>query len=154
MRDRLTPFGLVFLGGALGTLLRYLVGQAGLDADWFPWSTFVVNILGSFLLGALLAVPVPLHAGRAAARSTRLEQARLLVGTGILGGFTTYSAFALELAEMALPAHEGAPGPAGLVWSATYAAVTLVGGVGAAGAGWWAGGRWVGGTGWLTSPSH
>lgn len=82
----------VAVGGAAGTLLRHGVGGwlAG-DDRIFPVATFVVNLTGSFLLGALLAV--------LALRGTdtgRRRDVRLLLGTGFLGGYTTYSALAVE----------------------------------------------------------
>lgn len=79
----LAAVGLVFAGGAAGSLVRYLVGVA-LPA---LWPVFVVNVLGSLMLGLLL--------GSAPSRSVRL-----LIGTGFLGGFTTYSAFAVEVASL------------------------------------------------------
>lgn len=78
-------FGLVVVGGTLGTLGRFLVGEIPYDG-LFPLATFAVNVVGSFALGALLAVVLRRGA----------ESARLLVGTGFLGGFTTYSALAVE----------------------------------------------------------
>jgi CrcB protein len=78
---------LVALGGAVGSVLRYLAGAvwpADAAAGAVPWATLGVNVLGAFTLGALLgAVP----AG---------GTARLLVGTGLCGGFTTFSTFAAE----------------------------------------------------------
>ncbi|GAA3511703.1 CrcB family protein [Aeromicrobium panaciterrae] len=76
---------LVFLGGTLGTLARRGVSEIPYDGV-FPLATFTVNVVGSFALGALLAVVVRRSA----------DQARLLLGTGFLGGFTTYSALAVE----------------------------------------------------------
>jgi fluoride exporter len=75
-----TPL-LVALGAAAGSVLRYLAGHL-LDRR-LPWGTLTVNVLGSFLLGAIAA----LRPG---------EQALALVGTGFCGGFTTYSAFAVR----------------------------------------------------------
>lgn len=84
-------FALVALGGSLGTLSRYGIAE-GLSSDrLFPMATFLVNITGSFALGALLAVL--LLRGE---DDGRLRQARLLLGTGFLGGYTTYSALAVE----------------------------------------------------------
>lgn len=82
-------FALVVAGGFAGTLGRYGVTRWLASGDLFPVDTFVVNVTGSFALGALLAVLVV----RAddAARDTRL-----LLGTGFLGGFTTYSALAVQ----------------------------------------------------------
>lgn len=78
-------FALVVLGGTLGTLSRYGVGEIPYDG-LFPLATFTVNVVGSFALGALLAI----------AMRRKAERARLLLGTGFLGGFTTYSALAVE----------------------------------------------------------
>ena len=81
---------LVLLGGALGTLGRHGVAQwwAVPSASW-PWPTFVVNIAGSLVLGMVVA------------RVTRPDDPRrLFVGTGLLGGFTTYSAFAVETDQL------------------------------------------------------
>lgn len=81
---------LVFLGGGAGSLLRYLAGL-GL-ARWsghFPAGTFAINVLGSLLLGLLF--------GFAYAHEFRHErELTLLLGTGFLGGFTTFSTFELE----------------------------------------------------------
>lgn len=86
----------VALGGALGATARYQVGRA--ITHWlgpqvvttFPWATLAVNILGSFAMGLL--------AGWLARHGTQYgENIRLLVGVGLLGGFTTFSAFSLEL---------------------------------------------------------
>lgn len=84
-------FLLVAAGGAIGAALRHGVGVAALRmqlAGW-PWATFTVNILGSLLMG--LAV------GWFAFRGEGGQAARLFVTTGILGGFTTFSAFSLEV---------------------------------------------------------
>ena len=78
---------LVLLGGAVGTLGRHAVATSWTDTAW-PWPTFVVNLLGSLFLGALVA------------RSRPDQPARLLLGTGLLGGFTTYSAFAVETDQL------------------------------------------------------
>ena len=83
----------VALGGALGAVLRYQTG--GAVARWlgpsaaaaFPWATLAVNVTGSFAMG-LLAGWLARHDGA--------EGWRLLLGVGLLGGFTTFSAFSLE----------------------------------------------------------
>ncbi len=72
---------LVFIGGGLGALLRYL---AALTVSG-PLATLAVNVAGSFAIG-LLAAAVPAQAG----------QLRLFLLTGLLGGFTTFSAFSLD----------------------------------------------------------
>lgn len=83
-------FALVAVGGAAGTLTRHGIAEA-LDADrLFPLATFLVNITGSFALGALLAVLLVRD------HSAPANRLRLLLGTGFLGGYTTYSALAVE----------------------------------------------------------
>jgi len=85
----------VALGGAIGSVLRYQVGRA--MTHWlgpnvitaFPWATLTVNIVGSLAMGLL--------AGFLARYGQGGEQWRLFLGVGLLGGFTTFSAFSLEL---------------------------------------------------------
>lgn len=71
----------VAVGGALGALLRWSLGEAVPDGAGFPWTTFAINVSGSFVLAALPAV--------AAVRRSQLLAVGL--GTGVLGGFTTLS---------------------------------------------------------------
>ncbi|HTU11288.1 MAG TPA: fluoride efflux transporter CrcB [Allosphingosinicella sp.] len=84
---------LVMLGGAIGAGARHLAGMAGLRwlGPGFPWATLFVNLLGSLLMGLL--------AGWLVQRGGN-EQVRLFLAVGILGGFTTFSAFSLELGLM------------------------------------------------------
>jgi CrcB protein len=83
---------LVALGGALGSVLRYGVNvMAGrLIGTGFPWGTMTVNIVGSFVMGALIAAM--------ALRWQVSQETRAFLTTGILGGFTTFSAFSLDAA--------------------------------------------------------
>ncbi len=78
----------VALGGAAGAMLRYLtnVGVMRLIGPGFPWGTLIVNIAGSFAMGVLVVVLA--HKGG-------MRFAPLLM-TGVLGGFTTFSAFSLD----------------------------------------------------------
>jgi len=78
----------VALGGALGAIARYLTGVLAVRVmgHGFPWGTFAVNVLGSFVMGVLVVVLAQLSA-------TRLAP---LLLTGMLGGFTTFSAFSLD----------------------------------------------------------
>ncbi|MDE2030543.1 MAG: CrcB family protein [Alphaproteobacteria bacterium] len=88
----------VFAGGGAGACSRYLmsvlVGRWAGHMPWpkFPWHTLSVNVLGALIIGAL--------AEYFALRVSHLEHARLLLITGFLGGFTTFSAFSLESALM------------------------------------------------------
>ncbi|MCW4461444.1 fluoride efflux transporter CrcB [Sphingomonas sp. BT-65] len=85
---------LVMLGGAFGAGARHLTGRAAL-ALWgpdFPWGTLIVNLAGGLAMGLL--------AGWLAARSSGDEALRYLLGVGVLGGYTTFSAFSLETANM------------------------------------------------------
>jgi CrcB protein len=83
-------FLLICLGGAIGTGARYLVslGTASLFGATLPYGTFIVNVAGSFLLGAIMQLSL----------TTDLinPELRLILGTGVLGGFTTYSTFNYE----------------------------------------------------------
>jgi CrcB protein len=115
----------IALGGALGSAARYHVGLwlRPRDETGFPIGTLCVNVLGSLLLGLLVA---------AAAREGAISPtARLALGTGVLGGFTTYSAFNAETLAMT---QRGA-------WAlaAVYIGATLVGGLVAGWLGWHAG---------------
>lgn len=93
----MTGYLYVALGGAIGASLRHGVGQLAVriapDSDW-PWGTFAVNILGSFVMGLLI--------GFLTFRGELLpggQNARLFLATGVLGGFTTFSAFSLEVSR-------------------------------------------------------
>jgi len=86
---------LVGVGGFLGSVLRYLVGgwvHQLLDNPWFPYGTLVVNIAGCLVIGFL--------GGLAESRQLFGPEARLFIFLGILGGFTTFSSFAFETANL------------------------------------------------------
>lgn len=84
---------LVMIGGAFGAGARYLVGRwlTGWLGQDFPWATLTVNIGGGLAMGILAGLLARLPAG---------EQLRLFAGVGLLGGFTTFSAFSLEMMMM------------------------------------------------------
>lgn len=88
----------VGLGGAVGSWLRYMTGRwvigliGPVAATAFPWATLMVNVAGSFAMGLL--------AGKLALHGAGGEGVRLLLGVGVLGGFTTFSAFSLEFAML------------------------------------------------------
>ena len=80
---------LVFVGGGVGSALRYLVGTfLNTPVSRFPWGTFSVNVLGSLIIGLLMGVTLK--------NSSLSENQTLLLITGLCGGFTTFSAFAYE----------------------------------------------------------
>lgn len=82
-------FFLIFLGGGVGSFLRYLISKA-LNSYYpnFYLGTFLVNILGCFIIGLLIGLSVK--------NNYISENHVLLLGTGFCGGFTTFSTFALE----------------------------------------------------------
>lgn len=119
----MTNWMAVALGGAVGSSLRYFVGLgiASTSTISFPLATWIVNLLGSFLLAFLTPW-----------LSAQLELShavRLLLTTGLCGGFTTYSTFNLEWTTMLA---EGDTGQA-----AIYVALTALGCAGAALLGGW-----------------
>lgn len=85
----------VMLGGAIGALARYHLGRAALSmfGPGFPWGTLCANIFGGFVMGLLAGWLARFASGGG-------EQLRLLLAVGVLGGFTTFSAFSLETVLM------------------------------------------------------
>ncbi len=85
---------LVFFGGGLGASLRHLVNLtcARCLGPGFPWGTFIINISGSTVMGLI--------AGYLAFKGEASQPWRLFLMTGILGGYTTFSAFSLDTAVL------------------------------------------------------
>lgn len=110
-------FLVVFLGGGLGAAARHGVNLLG--AQWgnlrFPWGTLLINVVGSLLIGVL--------AEWFALRTQLPQPLRLFLITGVLGGFTTFSAFSLEVGLLLERGQALA--------AAGYVAASVLGGVGA-----------------------
>ncbi|MEL7445233.1 MAG: fluoride efflux transporter CrcB [Pseudomonadota bacterium] len=91
----ITASGIVAAGGALGAVGRYQLGRGvthwfgAQSISTFPWATLTANIIGSLAMGLLF--------GWLARHGGASETARLFFGVGLLGGFTTFSAFSLEM---------------------------------------------------------
>ncbi|MDB5679371.1 fluoride efflux transporter CrcB [Sphingomonas bacterium] len=107
-------FLLVMIGGAVGSAGRYAVGKLTLDTlgPNYPWGTLAVNLIGGFLMGLLAGM---------LARTGGSEHSRLLIGVGLLGGFTTFSAFSLDAALMIERGQWGV--------AMTYALISVIGSV-------------------------
>ena len=85
---------MVAMGGAIGSSFRYLVGVAATRflGIGFPWGTMIVNITGSFIMGVLIAL--------LALRFSVGNEVRAFLAIGVLGGFTTFSSFALDVVSL------------------------------------------------------
>ena len=82
---------IIFVGAGLGGLLRHWINQfsSGLLGNNLPYGTFVVNVLGSLLIGIVVSF--------FAFRGELFQHSRLFLTTGVLGGFTTFSAYSLDV---------------------------------------------------------
>ena len=121
------PYLLAAVGGVVGALARWGVGAA-LPSP--VWATLLVNLAGCLLLGVLIAV--------VAVRLPGAVWPRPLLAVGVLGGFTTFSTFAVEVVDLV---DDGAAG-----WAAAYVVTSLGGGVAAVALGAYLGGLSVRGT--------
>lgn len=119
-RPGLDVVAAVATGGALGSLGRYGIGRIWPVAEGrFPTSVLVVNLTGSFLLGLVLVVLVE--------RRAPSRYARAFLAVGILGGFTTFSTFAVDAVQLGLDHHVGV--------AAAFVVSSAIGGIVAAGTG-------------------
>lgn len=82
---------LVAIGGAMGAVARYAVGVWLKTASAFPWATLSVNIIGSLFMGLLVGWLTRQQGG---------DALRLFLAVGLLGGFTTFSAFSMDLFQL------------------------------------------------------
>jgi len=98
LRDEATLVGTIAVGGSLGALARYLAGRAwGTGGAAFPWTTLTVNVVGCALIGVLMVLVADVWTGR--------RLLRPFVGTGVLGGFTTFSTYAVDIQRLATGGH-------------------------------------------------
>jgi CrcB protein len=105
---------LAALGGALGALARWAVAEAlPHSSGAWPWSTLLVNLLGCLALGALLAVLL--------ARFPHSPWLRPFLTVGVLGGFTTYSTFAMDVVRLTGSGHQ--------VLAVAYVLASILGGL-------------------------
>ncbi|MBP5439038.1 MAG: fluoride efflux transporter CrcB [Treponema sp.] len=111
---------LVALGGGIGACLRYLIGLIPLKEPFtFPVKTLFINLLGCFVIGLIAALAVK--------NSSLSPKVVLFIKTGLCGGFTTFSTFALETETLIKTGHLGL--------ALIYIALSLLAGVGLAFAG-------------------
>jgi len=112
--------GAISVGGGLGALARYGAGLLlPTPPDRFPWGTFAVNVVGCFLIGVLMVLVTDVWSAH--------RLARPFLGVGILGGFTTFSTYAVEVHRLLHP------GTVGVAFA--YLAGTVVGALAAVTAG-------------------
>jgi fluoride exporter len=124
---RWSMLGVVALGGAIGTGVRAVLAEAFPAVGGISWAIFTINVVGAFCLGLLLEALA--HRGPDVGRRRSL---RLFVGTGILGGFTTYSTFADDTAQL-LDAGRWGAGSGYALLTVVAGLVAVVAGIGIAG---------------------
>jgi fluoride exporter len=110
---------LVAVGGVVGVLARFGISRLTLHHESLLWATVGINVAGSFLLGLLVAEP------------WFSRDAREAIGVGLLGGFTTFSTFSVQVV---MEVDAGRPDRAAL-----YVAASVLGGIAAAACGYWLG---------------
>jgi len=109
-----TQIAVVSAGGVLGALARYGL-TAAFPHQGFPWATFVINVSGCLLIGALMVLVTEVWAGR--------RLVRPFLGVGVLGGYTTFSTYAVDIRDLV---RSGAP-----LVAALYLVGTVVAAIGA-----------------------
>ena len=97
VRHHASVLAAIASGGALGAMARQLLGETWSTSGTFPWSTFLVNVSGSLLIGVLIAVLGTLPAQR--------RLVRPFLGVGVLGGFTTFSTYAVQSHDLLTSGH-------------------------------------------------
>ena len=124
-RQRMTALMLVGVGGGLGAIARYLLSGWVLHHtppnQHFPWGTFAVNVSGCLIAGVV--------SGLIAKHELFSPDMRLFLITGILGGFTTFSAFGIETVTLIKRGE--------IAIAAAYVASSVVAGIGGLAAAWW-----------------
>ncbi|MFD7644589.1 fluoride efflux transporter CrcB [Kitasatospora sp. NPDC059795] len=116
-RELASVIGVVALGGVLGACARYAITLAWPPApDGFPWATLLINVVGCAVIGAFMTVLTE------AWRAHRLV--RPFFGTGVLGGFTTFSTYAVDIQRLVLAGH--APAALGYLAATLFAAMVAV----------------------------
>jgi CrcB protein len=96
VHSRIPVLGVIALGGGLGALARHgLTTALPTPPGHFPWATFLVNVAGCFLIGVLMVLVTDVW--------TAHRLVRPFVGVGFLGGFTTFSTYAVEIHELLRP---------------------------------------------------
>ena len=89
-------------GGAIGAGVRFMIAEWFAERGWatFPWSTFLINITGSTLMGLVVGI--------LASRAVAAPELRVFIATGVLGGYTTFSAYSLDAWLLGERGHWGA----------------------------------------------
>jgi CrcB protein len=90
-------FAVISIGGVIGSLARYALGQVFPTPNGFPWTTFAINVFGCLLIGALMAYVTERWSDRPLVRP--------FLGVGVLGGFTTFSTYEVDALRL-INAHD------------------------------------------------
>lgn len=99
-RGQLSVLGVIALGGGLGALARYGLSTAlPTQPGHFPWATFITNVTGCFLIGVLMVLVTDVWSAH--------RLVRPFLGVGVLGGFTTFSTYAVEIHGLLRPGTVG-----------------------------------------------